>query len=214
MGNPLVENWDVIADERRALADQLEGLTDEQWATASLCGDWTVRDLAGHLVVVHKLSIPGFLLEVVKARGSFDKANSRVAVREGARPTADLVADLRRFAEDRFTPPGFGSEAPLSDVLIHGCDIRVPLGLEPPRPPEAWRRSLDFLVSAKARRGFVGKALPAVRLVATDIGWSHGSGDEVRASAANLGMAISGRRARLHEVGGPGAPELVAWASA
>ena len=34
--------WDDIADERRGLADELDGLTDAQWAADTLCEGWTV----------------------------------------------------------------------------------------------------------------------------------------------------------------------------
>ena len=42
--------WEVLADERRATADLLAGLTEEQWAAPSLCPAWTVKDVAVHLV--------------------------------------------------------------------------------------------------------------------------------------------------------------------
>ncbi len=45
--------WDDVAAERRAIADLLDTLTPEQWETPSLCGAWTVRDLAAHLVMPH-----------------------------------------------------------------------------------------------------------------------------------------------------------------
>ena len=34
--------WRVIHAERKALADDVRGLSDEQWATPSLCSRWTV----------------------------------------------------------------------------------------------------------------------------------------------------------------------------
>lgn len=37
-------------DERNDLADLLETLTPQQWATASLCEGWTVRDVVAHVV--------------------------------------------------------------------------------------------------------------------------------------------------------------------
>lgn len=43
MGNTDV--WPVIHAERRALADELEGIGEEGWSTRSLCSDWTVRDV-------------------------------------------------------------------------------------------------------------------------------------------------------------------------
>jgi hypothetical protein len=36
----------LIATERRALADLVDGLDEQQLATPSLCGAWTVQDVA------------------------------------------------------------------------------------------------------------------------------------------------------------------------
>ena len=38
--------WEVVATQRRGLADLLDGLSDEQWQHPSLCRGWTVRDVA------------------------------------------------------------------------------------------------------------------------------------------------------------------------
>jgi hypothetical protein len=121
----------------------------------------------------------------------------------------ELVADLRGFADSHTKPPGFGSEAPLTDMLVHGQDIRIPLGLDTPGSMEPWRIALDFLVTPKARRGFGVRALPEVQLHATDLDWTHGRGEEVSGPAIALALAIMGRRARLDELTGPGAPKLV-----
>ena len=37
--------WPAIHGERKALAADLRALGDDDWATPSLCGDWTVRDV-------------------------------------------------------------------------------------------------------------------------------------------------------------------------
>lgn len=42
------ELFDLIARERLRAAEMIESLDEAQLATPS-CGDWTVRDLAGHL---------------------------------------------------------------------------------------------------------------------------------------------------------------------
>lgn len=206
-----MERWDDIAAERRALAADLEGLTDEQWATPSLCGDWTVRQVLGHLVVPHVTSMVSFGVEMARCLGSFDRANSRLAIRQAQRPTADLLADLDRFADGRFTPPGFGWQAPLTDVLVHSLDIRVPLGLPLERPVEPWGPALDLIVSKKGARAFARAARPVVRLVATDLDWVHGEGPEVHGTAADLGLALTGRSARVDALSGPGQPALAGW---
>jgi uncharacterized protein (TIGR03083 family) len=208
-----MEHWETIAAERRCLADQLDNLTADQWATQSLCEAWNVRGVVAHLVMAHKVSIPRFTLAIVRAQGSFARANVALTAREAEHPTAELVSDLRRFADSHVKPPGFGSEAPLTDVLIHGQDIRIPLGLDTPQPIQPWKAALDFLVSPKARRGFGVRALPPVEMRATDLDWKYGSGDEVSGPAIALALAIMGRRARLEDLAGPGTSKLVTFAA-
>ena len=207
MGDP----FELIATERRALADLLDGLDEAQLATASLCGAWSVKDVAAHLAGVLTGSSGEFLLAMVASGFSFDRANQRMTATRAAVPIAELTSDLREHAESRFVPPTLGWRAPLSDVMIHREDIAVPLGLPSDRPVESWRHVLDFLVSAKARRGFVGGRLPEVRLVASDLDWSHGAGPEVLGPAASSALAISGRAAGLEALDGPGRESLATW---
>jgi uncharacterized protein (TIGR03083 family) len=203
-----VDHWDAIASERLALADQLDTLTPEQWDTQSLCDAWTVRDVAAHLVVPHEISIPSFLVTFIAAGGSFSRANVAATAKQAKRPTSDLIADIRRHADSRAKPPGFGSEAPLSEVLVHGQDIRIPLGLDDTSALGSWAAALDFLVLPKARRGFVSQSLQGFHFVASDLDWEHGTGDEVRGPAEALALAMMGRKARLEDLSGPGASRL------
>jgi len=125
----------------------------------------------------------------------------------------EIAADLREHAGSRFTPPTLGPGAPLAEVLLHGQDIRVPLGISGDRPAEPWRGALKFLVTPKARRGFVPRALPPLRYVASDIDWSHGEGEEVRGPAAALALAMAGRSARLDERDGPASATVREWSA-
>ena len=203
-----MDNWSAIAAERRALADVLDSLTPEQWATRSLCEAWTVREVAAHLLVGPTIGLPRFLLAMGKARGNFDRASEAITAGFAQRPTETLVAELRSIADSHWTPPMMGSVAPLTDVLVHSMDIRIPLEIADDRPVEPWRPVLDFLVSPKARRGFVGKELPRLQYATTDLDWSHGSGDEVRGPAVALALTLLGRPARAGELSGPGLATL------
>jgi uncharacterized protein (TIGR03083 family) len=207
-----VDYFPVIAAERRAVADMLDGLSPQQWEAQSLCAAWTVRHVAAHLSVVLTHGVGTFLVAAVRAGGNLDRANCIVVAREATRPIPDIVGDLRANADSRFTPPTFGSEAPLTEVLLHGEDMRVPLGIADGGPAGRWHGALDFLLSPKGRRGFAAKGVPALRYVATDTEWAHGSGDEVRGPAAALAITISGRPARLGELSGPGLGMVRAWA--
>ncbi len=199
------ELWAAIADERRALADLLAGLTPEQWETPSLCGAWTVKEVAVHLLPTVGKGLAEFGVAMVRARGNFHRANLAVASRHAAALGAeDVVAALRDGAGSRFTPPGVGVIGPYTDVLAHGEDIRVPLGLDDDRPAERWRPALDFLFTRTARTGFLPAAPPDLWYQATDIEWQHGAADVVSGPAAALALALTGRTARLDELDGPG----------
>ena len=102
---------------------------------------------------------------------------------------------MREHAEDRFTPPAMGRHGALHRRAGRiGATSPSPWASQSDRPVEPWRASLDFLVSRKARRGFVKRAgCPSVTTaVASDLEWSHGDGPEVSGPAAALGLALCG----------------------
>lgn len=208
-----MDPFDDIAAQRRALADVLDGLTPEQWEAPSLCGDWSVHDLVGHLVVPFEVSMPRVALEMAKARGNFSRANVALARRAAQASPAELVVVLRANADSRFTPPTHDWHAPLTDTYVHTLDICIPLGIDAPTDPEQWPLILDFLVTEKARGAFVGRPLPAVRLEATDAEWSAGEGPVVSGPAAALATTVLGRTALSEELEGPGAASFLSWAA-
>ncbi len=204
-------HWDLIATERRALADLVETLTDEQLRTPSLCGKWTVKDVAAHVMVGATSSYADFAKALVKGRGSFDKASEHLTDRRRSLSQSEVVAALRDHAASHFSPPTMDWHAPLTDVLVHREDIVVPLGLPSDRPPEPWQHSLEFLVTRKARTGFVPGRLPELTYAATDLEWSHGSGPVVSGPAAALGAVMCGRSEVLDRLSGPGSDTVAAW---
>ncbi|WP_395692905.1 maleylpyruvate isomerase family mycothiol-dependent enzyme [Nocardioides sp.] len=206
-----MDHWDRIAAERRSLADLLDTLTAEQWATPSLCGAWTVKEVAVHLTSGPSTSMLTFLEAMVRARGSFDRANEWLVTRRADVEPAQVTAWLREYAEHRFTPPTMDWHAPYSDLRLHTQDIVVPLGLDAGVPVEGWRDVLDFLVSKAALRGFAPKGRPDVALSATDLDWSHGSGPTVSGPACALAMVLCGRPALLDRLDGDGLPTLRTW---
>jgi uncharacterized protein (TIGR03083 family) len=194
----------AIGDERRALADVLEGLTPAQWETQSLCGAWTVRDVGAHLVMALVTPIWKFGVAMIRAGGSFDAANvaltSRVATTQGE----SLPALLREHADSHFTPPGSGPLAPLTDILIHGQDIRRPLGITREFDPQRLRTVLDFLVSPASARGFRSGSRPAVRWEAPDISWASGSGPVVSGPGEAVMLVLTGRDVARTDLSGEG----------
>ena len=208
MQNARVDTFAEIADERRGLAELLSGFTAEQRAVPSLCSEWSVLEVVAHLVVPLQVSIPKFALTMLVCGGNFDRANTRLARQQARRPYDDLVDTLRRRAESRFTPPGAGPEAPLTDLLVHGLDICWPLGLTHPVPAERWRTSLTFLTTASAR-GLVPPGLvDGLSLRAENLDWSYGTGPSVSGDAEALLLALTGRPVALDHLEGDGVDTL------
>ncbi|MGY1886206.1 maleylpyruvate isomerase family mycothiol-dependent enzyme [Blastococcus sp. SYSU DS0753] len=200
-----MDTFAEIAGERRELAALLSGLTGEQQATPSLCSAWTVHDVVAHLVVPLEVSTPKFGLAMLACRGNFDRANVRVTREQARRPFGELVEVLHRKAGSRFTPPGAGPEAPLTDLLVHGLDIRWPLGIARDVPEERLRTSLTLVADG----GFVRKGtLDGLRFEADDLDWAHGTGPAVRGNADALLLAMTGRPAALDHLDGDGVPVL------
>lgn len=195
---------EAVAVERMALAELLESLTPEQAATPSLCHGWSVHHVAAHLTFLWQVSTPAFVWRVVKARGSFPRAVD-VLTRELVKvPLHELAATLRANAHNPKHPP-VGPAAPLTDVIVHGDDIRRPLGVRREVPADALRVALDFTTSGRDRGTFLPrKRLAGLRLVADDLDWSWGQGHEVRGPAQSLLLGAMGRRAALADLqGGP-----------
>jgi uncharacterized protein (TIGR03083 family) len=176
--------------------------------TPSLCESWTVKEVAGHLVAA--VAAPGRLVlsQVLRSRFDIHRANARLARVVADRPAAALAADLRANAEKRFRPPIVGYPGQLTDLQVHGQDMRRPLGLPADLQPDRMRVSLDFLVSRRAV-GFVPRGRPAgLRFEATDLDWAWGSGPVVRGTAEALMLGLTGRRVVLAELEGDGVETL------
>jgi len=200
--------WSMIAAERTGLADELQDLTEEQWATPSLCDGWTVRDVVAHLLMPFHMSLPKLMWKMAANGFDFDKVSHKAA-KSDVRPATALIDDLRTNAEHRFSPPGFGPEAPLTDLVVHGQDIRLPLGFSHHVPDDHARVVLDLLITPKAAKAFSEKGLLAgLRLEVDELEWSYGSGHVVSGRAEAMIMTLAGRTALLDELTGPGLDEL------
>jgi hypothetical protein len=103
---------------------------------------------------------------------------------------------MRAMVGGRRRPPGTAVADPLMDVLVHGQDIAVPLGIGRKMPIPAaviaadrvWKMGFPF----HARKRF-----PNVTFTATDADFSVGNGEQVRAPVQDILMTLSGRRAGL-----------------
>ncbi|MFN8051356.1 MAG: maleylpyruvate isomerase family mycothiol-dependent enzyme [Acidimicrobiales bacterium] len=202
--------FSLIAAERRRLADALEELGDAEWEQPSLCEGWTVHDVAAHLNAPWALKLTDIGKAMLSKRGNFAAANGQMSRDLAARMSpAACIAGLRANAEHRFTPPGAGPEAPLTDAIVHGADMLRPLGRAAAVDPAALAVVLDWLSKGRARGFFPARRIEGLSFDATDVSLRCGSGNAVvRGPALSLCGAILGRRAYLDDLEGSGADVL------
>ncbi len=203
--------FQLIADERRLLASLALTLTDAQLRTPSLVPTWSVHDTLAHLT--SPLSISGWrFLVAVLSSGGFERGVDKIVRELAKQPASVLAARLRDQAENRFAPPGAGPRAPLTDLIVHGLDIRRPLGIPRELPEPLTRMALDFLTGEPSRAfGFTKKKWKAgLRFEATNLDWAAGEGAVLRGHSDDLLLAICGRRQALAGLQGEGVATLSA----
>src|SRR5258707_14838723 len=103
-----------IAAERRELARVLSDLPASAWDAATLCAGWRVREVVAHMTMPFRYSVPRFVVEVVKARGSFNRMADRCARRDADRLSSDeLTTSLADNTNHPWKPPGGGFQGAL-----------------------------------------------------------------------------------------------------
>jgi hypothetical protein len=121
---------------------------------------------------------------------------------------AEIVAALREHADRPISSPVFGPRGPLADILVHGGDVRISLGL--PFEPDIQHTvsAMDFL-TGRWPIGFVPvNRLRGIRLSANDVSRSWRDGAEINGPVAALMMSVCGRTALLDTLAGPGSTVL------
>ncbi|WP_371789324.1 maleylpyruvate isomerase family mycothiol-dependent enzyme [Streptomyces albidoflavus] len=194
--------WASIHAERAALAADLAGLTEEQWATPSLCSGLTVREVLAHLTASASLNAVRWMAGVIRCRFDFDR---QVAVRLAEHLGTTPAETLERFRSvvASTTKPPLPVVALLGETLVHGEDIRRPLGLRRDHPVEvvtrvaAYYQGSDQVVVARSR-------VAGLRLVADDGPFTSGTGPLVSGSTLALVMAMTGRTACCDDLDGEG----------
>jgi uncharacterized protein (TIGR03083 family) len=187
---------DLIAAERRDLAEVLAGLTSQEWETESLCKGWRVREVVAHITMPFRYSKTKFVTEIVASRGSFTRMADRCARRDASAPTAELLAALIAHERHPWKPPGGGFAAALTHDVIHGLDVTVALGHARTVPEKRLRIALDGLTTPASLKYF-GARLDGLEFRADDTDWSFGSGTLISGSAQDLALTLSGRDRQL-----------------
>lgn len=200
--------WAAVHEERRALSADLSGVPVERWAEKSLCPGWDVHDVVAHLIDAAKTTRLGFTRRLVAARFDFDRDNAVGVTRERRGSPSETLAEFNRILTETKTPPAAPATR-LVEAVVHGEDVRRPLGLHREYPVDHVLAALRYQLKTAASMGGGRERAAGFRLVATDSGVSAGTGPEVHGTALALLLAISGRPVDAVELSGPAVSSFV-----
>jgi uncharacterized protein (TIGR03083 family) len=219
--------------ESEALAAILEGLSAEQWQLPG-CGDWTVDQVMGHLGIVpssvqqwYDAAVEGEEVEPLDMRdpefqetqldmiGEADPEDRIAGVRYAYGSAADYLdeIDAGNLGLPTYTPEGMlplslAARIPLSELFVHGFDVRRAAGLDDRGDPEVAAallpHSLSVLPSFLSGVSDLGAAVelvageqrwtvaPAAAGVAVEEGGA-GGGTSLRLDPRDLVLLVWGR---------------------
>jgi uncharacterized protein (TIGR03083 family) len=194
--------WPTIHAERQALADDLTGLSPQQWQTRSLSADWTVHEVLAHLVAAAKMTPLKFFPGLAGVGFDFHKYMAKLVALEAAGGPEATLANFRAVRSRETSPPAPGTTW-LGEAFVHGEDIRRPLGIAHSYPLPALTRVITYYSKLNALLG-AKRRIAGVTLKATDTDFSLGSGPVMEGPAIALLMVTAGRKAFLEDLSGPG----------
>jgi uncharacterized protein (TIGR03083 family) len=196
----------MIHAERRALADDLASIDDAAWDTESLCTGWTVRDVLAHMTATAKMTPPAFLGRIVTSGFSLTKLQSKDIAVERGTSGADALARFTAEIGSTSHPPG-PVDSWLGETIVHGEDIRRPLGITHQYATDALVRVATFYKGSNIIIG-AKKRVAGLTLRATDADWTAGEGPEVSGPITSIIMAMTGRKPAIADLSGDGVATL------
>ena len=207
MQKSTAEIWQVVHSERRNLVADLSGLRSELWQAPSLCPGWDIHDVVAHLVDTARASRLSFIRDMLAARMDFDRANENGIAREKRLDPRDTLDSLNDVVDLTRTPPA-NLATRLVEAVVHGEDIRRPLGVVGRYPEPAIVQALAYQVRTPVSFGGGRERAAGLRLIDVKTGTSWGHGDDVEGNALDLLLAVSGRSVDPGSFNGNGASRL------
>jgi len=196
------EIWSNIHGEREQFVETLRSLSPEQWSAPTWCGAWNVKEVVGHVLSAAEQTTLNFYKELASDGFKFDVFAERDAKKLAALEPSELIRRLQSRTTTTNHPPA-PVIAMLGEIVVHGDDIRRPLGITHKSPEAAllavadnWKNS-NLLIGSKRR-------ITGVQLRATDASWSHGTGPVVSGPLQSLVLAMTGRKGALADLSGDG----------
>ena len=203
----------MVGAELEELVQVLRGLPEADWDHPTACDGFRVRDVVGHLVLSREPVSRALVSALLRGPKRFVDLAGKASVEFGSEhPPAELLRRIEGVARN----PGAGAliklGAPLNLLVDHAThlqDVRVGIGQRAPHDPVRARAVLDAAVRLwRPITWGTRERAKGLRLIATDVGWSHGDGAEVRGPYDGLLLALSGRAAGTTLLDGPGLTTL------
>jgi len=200
------DTWRLTHQARATMVDTLEDLKPSQWDEPSLVAGWSIHVAAAHILAGAEQTPMNFFKAMAGSGFRFNTMIDRAARQLGTLRPAEIIERIRARTTTTNGPPGPATTM-LGEIVVHSGDIRYPLGQPGDVNPEALIACLDMFKAQQFPTG-AKKRVEGLRLVATDLGWSYGSGPEVTGPGLPLLLAMTGRPAALVDLSGAGVDTL------
>jgi uncharacterized protein (TIGR03083 family) len=206
-----VKRREALAAAREAriqLVSDLRALDEADWDAPSLCADWAVRDVIAHMIRLDAFyhRVDRSILQVVRFGGLnrflFEDAR-RWAVGRAPRELIDAF-EATRYETRIVQRYHVWATFPLTEIVIHGQDIRRPLGIQHGLPDNHLVTVADHLRRRIRRPWGSWTKVGGVRFVASDADWTSGRGPEARGPIEAIIMTLAGRLSALRDLAGEG----------
>ena len=185
------DTWAMIHAERSRVADMLDGLSAEQWSADTLCKGWNVQMVAAHMMNAGEQTGPKFLRGLLANGMRFNVMMDRQAHSSARLAPKEIIERIRASTTTTNKPPA-PAMAMLGEVVVHGNDIRQPLGIADDSSTAAKVACLEMFkgsnLPVRAKKTIAG-----LHLNATDADWSFGTGPDVNGPLVALLSAMATR---------------------
>ncbi|HEY5091679.1 MAG TPA: maleylpyruvate isomerase family mycothiol-dependent enzyme [Acidimicrobiales bacterium] len=185
------DTWAMIHAERSRVADMLDELSAEQWSADTLCKGWNVQMVAAHMMNAGEQTGPKFLGGLLANGMRFNVMMDRQAHASARLAPKEIIARIRARTTTTNKPPA-AAMAMLGEVVVHGNDIRQPLGIADDSSTAAKVACLEMFkgsnLPVRAKKTIAG-----LHLNATDADWSFGTGPDVNGPLVALLSAMATR---------------------
>ncbi|MGI5216378.1 maleylpyruvate isomerase family mycothiol-dependent enzyme [Nocardia sp. CA-290969] len=149
----------------------------------------------------------GFCWEFARAGFDFDRFTADGVERERGVQPAETLARLRAVLDRTVSPPA-PADSRLVEMIVHGEDIRRPLGITRTYPQEAVADALRLQIRTSEGFGGGRELVAGLTLAADDADFTTGAGPEITGPLLALLLVASGRGVAMADLGGIGVDTL------